>query len=372
LDSIIAAGLLGIEHFTPPWDVIYLPLFNLLIGLYRLPFVNFAIAIVILTLIVRTIVAPLSTKQLRSSKELQRVAPLVREVKRKHKGNARKIQEETMALYKEHGVNPAAGCLPALLQLPILVALYQVLIRASGIIQGFRPDSGNQAAFDAIRAANLVEPVAGQTDWYRIAVSGPCNLDAFNQLPQFLPINCQLVEPLQLSDHVNTTIAWLGLDLARIDTVFGLVVGGFTISGIAIIAAILQFVQVKMMTPPRDAEDPATGVTATMLYMFPLMTIFWGSIFPAGLMLYWGLSSLYSIVQQYLVLGWGNLFPIFGWQPGFMAQPEVGITPTRRREAAREELAPAQSTNRPDPQAGRNKPRPNRGRSGGRRRGRRR
>ena len=60
--------------------------------------------------------------------------PLIREVQRKHKGNRAKVQEETMALYKEHGVNPAAGCLPVVFQLPILYALYQALIRASNIV----------------------------------------------------------------------------------------------------------------------------------------------------------------------------------------------------------------------------------------------
>ena len=60
--------------------------------------------------------------------------PLVREIQRKHKGNRQKISEETMALYKEHGVNQFGGCLPVVLQLPLLFALYQALIRASNVV----------------------------------------------------------------------------------------------------------------------------------------------------------------------------------------------------------------------------------------------
>jgi YidC/Oxa1 family membrane protein insertase len=157
-------GFLGIEHFTPPWDVFFLPLFNLLVFLYEIPFFDFALAIIVFTIVIRTILAPLFIKQIRSQKEMQRMQPLIREVQRKHKGNRQKVSEETMALYKEHGVNPAAGCLPVILQLPILFALYQALIRASGIIQGFVPNEGNQVAFDRLQDVGLVSQVAGKDD----------------------------------------------------------------------------------------------------------------------------------------------------------------------------------------------------------------
>jgi YidC/Oxa1 family membrane protein insertase len=318
LTPVIAQGFLGIEHFNPPWDIFFLPLFNLLIFLSELPFVGFALAIVLFTIIIRTILAPLFVRQIRSQKEMQRMQPLVREVQRKHKGNRQKIYEETQALYREHGVNPAAGCLPVLLQLPILFALYQALIRASGIVTGFVPNEGNQAAFDALQATTppLVVP-ASQANEYIVQISGPCNLPEFSQLPQFLPLNCQLINPIKLTEPVNTTVAWLGgLDLARVDHVFAITIfGGFALSGLAIIAAILQFVQVKMTAPPPNSEDPTSSMTSTMTYTFPLLTIFWGGIFPSGLILYWIVYTAFLVVQQYTIMGWGNLFPIAGWQP---------------------------------------------------------
>ncbi len=318
MTPIIAAGFLGIEHFTPPWDIFFLPLFNLLIFLYELPLVDFAVAIILFTIIIRTVLAPLFVRQIRSQKEMQRMQPLVKEVQRKHKGNRQKVYEETQALYREHGVNPAAGCLPVVLQLPILFALYQALIRASGVVTGFTANADNQAAFDQLQAANLIVPGANAGE-YIVQISGPCNLPAFSQLPQFLPLNCQLINPVKLSAAVDTVTVF-GLDLARVDHVFAITIfGGFALSGLAIIAAILQFVQVKMTSPRPNADDPTSSMTSTMTYTFPLLTIFWGGIFPSGLILYWITYTGYLVIQQYLIMGWGNLFPIFGWQPPWVA-----------------------------------------------------
>ncbi|MEO5987209.1 MAG: YidC/Oxa1 family membrane protein insertase [Candidatus Limnocylindria bacterium] len=379
MTPIIGAGFLGIEHFTPPWDVFFLPLFNLLVALFRVPFFDFALAIIVFTIVIRTILAPLFVRQIRSQKEMQRMQPLIREVQRKHKGNRQKVSEETMALYKEHGVNPAAGCLPVVLQLPILFALYQALIRASGVIQGFTVNDGNQGAFEALQAANVVEAVAGKADHYRVAFDGACNLPAYSQLPQFLPLNCQLIDPIKLNDHVNTSVGWLlGLDLAQIDNVFALpLFGGFALSLLAVIAAVLQFVQVKMTSPRPNGDDPTSSMTSTMIYTFPLLTIIWGGIFPSGLILYWIVYTAYLVVQQFLIMGWGNLFPLFGWQPSWASTPEAISPPRPKRiesDAAATEETPPTPPRAPSPNAsGGTKPRPaNRAKGSAKRRGRKR
>jgi YidC/Oxa1 family membrane protein insertase len=371
---VVGAGFLGIEHFTPPWDVFFLPLFNLLVWLYEIPFFDFALAIVIFTVVIRTILAPLFVRQIRSQKEMQRMQPLVREIQRKHKGNRQKITEETMALYKEHGVNQFGGCLPVLLQLPILFALYQALIRASGVIQGFVPSDGQRAAFETLRDAGLVTSHPGGQNWFQTAVDGACNLPEYAQLPQFLPLNCQLIDPIKLDDHVNTTVGWLlNLDLARIDHVFALPVFGFAISLLAVAAAILQFVQVKMTSPRPNADDPTAGMTSTMLYTFPLLTIVWGGIFPSGLILYWVVYTAYLVVQQYLIMGWGNLFPLFGWSPSWAPKGDDTPAPRPRRIDTIDALTPATqpaSPGGPAPRAGRDNTRPaNRRQGRSRRRG---
>ena len=380
MTPIIGAGFLGIEHFTPPWDIFFLPLFNLLVFLYQIPLFDFALAIIIFTVVIRTILAPLFVRQIRSQKEMQRMQPLVREVQRKHKGNRQKIAEETMALYKEHGVNQFGGCLPVVLQLPILFALYQALIRASGVIQGFTVNDGNRAAFTALQDAGVVSAVQGQANNYQVAFEGACNLPAYGQLPQFLPLNCQLIDPVKLTAHVDTAVGWLlGLDLAKIDTVFAIpLFGTFALSALAIIAAVLQFVQVKMTSPRPNPEDPTSSMTSTMTYTFPLLTIIWGGIFPSGLILYWIVYTAYLVIQQFLIMGWGNLFPILGWQPAWAPSPETGITPASRpkridTDAASSEKPQSSPPRAPVSNASRGNPRPaNRSKGSAKRRGRKR
>ena len=371
-------GFLGIEHFTPPWDVFFLPLFNLLIAIYSIPFLDFALAIILFTVVIRTVLAPLFVKQIRSQKEMQRMQPLIKEVQRKHKGNRQKMYEEQQALYREHGVNPASGCLPVVLQLPILFALYQALIRASGVIQGFNPSGDQAAAFESLqeKAPDLVTRVAGHSDWYRVAVEGACNLPEFSQLPQFLPLNCQLIDPVKLSDHVDTTIGWLlGLDLAQVDTVFAFTIfGTFALSALAVVAAVLQFVQVKMTSPRPNADDPTSSMTSMMIYTFPLMTIIWGGIFPSGLILYWIVYTAYLVVQQFMIMGWGNLFPLFGWQPSW-APSSVVADPPKRDEPRPEpnDVTPPSNASATSSGGKRgNGPRPANRRSGTKKRGRKR
>ena len=355
---IFAAGFLGIEHFTPPWDVFFLPLLNGLVALYKLLFTDFLIAIVLFTVLIRTLLAPLFAKQIRSQKEMQRMQPLIKEVQRKYKGDRQKITQETMALYKEHGVNPAAGCLPLLIQMPILFALYQVLTRASGRITGFRPEGDKLDAFNELRSHLDIQSLPGDAA-YRIPVDGACNAPGLSQVQEFLPLNCQLLDPIKLSSQVDTVVEWLrtpwvttGLDLADIDRVFSFsIFGGFVVSGLAILAGLLTFVQAKMAQPgssasgPDQAPDPTMQATATMTYLFPLMYVFWGGIFPSGLIVYWIVYSAYVIVQQYLMMGWGNLFPIFGWTPGFArSAATTGIVVSRdtiRGEVVRSDKAGA-------------------------------
>ncbi len=170
-----------------------------------------------------------------------------------------------------------------------------------------------------------------------------------------------------------------GLDLARVDHVFGIVIfGTFAISLLAIIAAILQFVQVKMTSPRPNAEDPTSGMTSTMIYTFPLLTIIWGGIFPSGLILYWIVYTAYLVVQQYLIMGWGNLFPLFGWQPAWAQAADAGIAsgPRPKRvetDAAASEVADPTPPRAPASGGSRAASRPaNRKQGGAKRRGRKR
>src|SRR6266571_7928007 len=94
---------------------------------------NYALAIIVLTLAIRVLLLPLAVKQIRSMQAMQAIQPKVKELQRKLKGNRERLNQEMMALYKEHGVNPLSGCLPILAQFPVLIALYGVLRVPVGI-----------------------------------------------------------------------------------------------------------------------------------------------------------------------------------------------------------------------------------------------
>ena len=108
------------------------PIINVLVGVYQLLLVlhipsPLGFAIIILTIIVRLALFPLMAAQLRSASKMQKVSPHLSRLRDQHKGNPQKLQSETMLLYKEHGINPAAGCVPLIIQLPVIWGLYSVL-----------------------------------------------------------------------------------------------------------------------------------------------------------------------------------------------------------------------------------------------------
>lgn len=113
---------------TEIWNFLfYRPILNSLIFLYKILGQNFGLAIIILTLAIRAVLVPLILPALRSARAMRGLQPELDGLKKKHK-DKRKLQEEQLKLYRKHGVNPAAGCLPYLLQFLILIALYRVFI----------------------------------------------------------------------------------------------------------------------------------------------------------------------------------------------------------------------------------------------------
>lgn len=110
------------------------PLAQLMDWFADLLFNQYGLAILAITILIRLLILPLSLKQFRSSKRMQELQPEMKKIRDEHKSNPQKMQEETMKLYQKHGVNPLAGCLPALVQMPILIALYQAIMRNPNIV----------------------------------------------------------------------------------------------------------------------------------------------------------------------------------------------------------------------------------------------
>jgi YidC/Oxa1 family membrane protein insertase len=259
--------------FNPIFQTLFLAMatFYQLIG-------DIGVAIVLLTLVIKTLLIPLFRQQIVSQRRMQMLQPEIKAVQQKFKGNRTKISEETMRLYRDRGVNPAAGCLPTVLQLFLLIPIYSV------ISQGL-------SATDVSSAMQFLgQPV--------------------------LNLACQA--PGTLQPCINPLIHWLGIDahvpevLVRLSLPF---FPNFGLSGLALIAAFLQLVQTRMMTP--RTSDPQQASQQRIFLFLPLISIFYGAILPAGLFIYWIVFTAYSVIQQYLIVGWGSLFPLFGWTPGF-------------------------------------------------------
>jgi len=242
------------------------PIANVLIAIYKLlVFLHIpsplGFGMILLTIVIRLILYPLMGAQLRSSKKMQDVAPLLSALKEKYKGNASKIQSETMLLYKQNGINPAAGCLPVIVQLPVIWGLYSVL---SEVVKFTSVGDVNKLVYvDSLRLTQM---------W---------DLHFFG-----IPLG---QTPAQLLTSV-----------------------GFAILILPFLTGASQFIQSKMMIPAKkpgtttvkkDATaDFMTAFQTQSLYIFPLMIGFFSYNFPVGLSFYWITFTVFGIIQQYLMM----------------------------------------------------------------------
>lgn len=240
------------------------PITNVLVVIYHaliylhVPYA-LGFSIILLTVLIRLLLFPLMGKQLRSMKQMQLLNPKLAELKEQYKKNPQRLQAETMLLYKQHGINPAAGCLPLLIQLPLIWGLYSVLQHA-------------------VTQTKLAE-----------------------------------VNKLIYSDSLKLSSMWdahfFGLPLGQTPGKL-LATVGVGILLIPILTGVSQFIQTKMTTPAPVKKDPAkkdsqpdfaTAFQTQSLYIFPFMIGFFSFNFPVGLSLYWITFTVFGIIQQYLM-----------------------------------------------------------------------
>ena len=248
------------------WHIfLYQPLVNGLILFYKILFNNLGLAIIALTAAIRLILIPLTAPSLKAAKKMQELAPQLQKLKERYKNDKQGLSRAQLELYRQHGANPAAGCLPQIVQLLILIALFQ--------------------AFSEVLKPN-----------------GTAVITKLNEV---------LYPSLRLSSQTIFNLKFLYLDLAKPD-IIRLPAFTFPLPGIfLILAALTQFLSSKMMVPqvkaqaaeakktPGKEDDMATMMQKQMLYMFPLMTLLIGFSFPSGLVLYWLVFSLFQMAQQY-------------------------------------------------------------------------
>lgn len=267
--------------FTPIFQLLFvsLVLLDQLVG-------NIVVAIILLTIILKVLTTPITRKQLVSSRQMQMLAPEIKEIQRKFKGDRVKSQAATQEFYKQRGINPASGCLPTILQMVLLIPMYSVF--SQGLTNHNINQMLNVFGWQIMEFKCAAAPILDAAGH----VTNPClNPVAFG-------INWSYPEPF-------TT---------------GLAIAGFGISILAVLSSLAQLVASRQMLSPVDprmADDPNVKVQRQMAYFLPLISILYGGILPAGLFLYWIFSTVIQIIQQFFVLGFGGMFPLFGWQPGF-------------------------------------------------------
>ncbi len=236
------------------WDQLISWVEKLLSVLYGITH-NYGLAVILLTILIRTVMYPLMQKQMVSMRETQKIQPLMQNIQNKYKDDKERMNQELMRLYKEHGVNPFGGCLPLLIQMPILILFFRVL-------RGFEYFIPNTNVIDG----------------------------------GFLWIKNEVM-------YQGEMIA----GLAAPDQLFG-VFGNYSIGILPILVGISMYFQQKLTMPPMpvtgqgdSSSNPAVNTQKMMGTIMPVMIAFISFSLPSGLSLYWLTSTLFDIVQKIFI-----------------------------------------------------------------------
>ncbi len=237
-------------------SLLYVPLVNLLLVLYHYLFSNMGLAIIAMTVIIKLFTYPLTKPSLEAAKKQRELMPQLEILKKKYK-NKQVLAQKQMDLYKANGVNPVAGCLPQIVQIFILIALYRVFL--------------NILNTNGILGEELLN--ISYFDFYSI----------------------------RPGEELNTSFLWL--NLAKADQYYI----------IPVLAAASQFFMSKFMSfgatkvedaakkTPDKEDDFMVQFQKQSMYIFPFMTLVIGLKLPSGLVLYWCISTLLAVVQ-YIIL----------------------------------------------------------------------
>ena len=260
---IISLLIAGVVSLTGIWNTILLrPMLNFLVLMSTYFLGNFGIAIIILTVLIRLLMLPLTMRQLQSSKGIRAIQPKLKELQKKYDKDRQKLSQETIRLYKEANINPT-GCVSSILmQFPIWIALYQSVAQA--------------------------------------LAASPENLFGLAK---------QLYPPAVLQEAVPLNHRFLWLDLARGDIVLAFLVAG-------------SLWVLTMMASPPTTDTQQGFVNRVMVWGMPVLFGLFAYILPSGVSLYWVTANIIGIILQYRVTGWGTLkMPSLSFLGRSTAQP---------------------------------------------------
>ena len=282
------------EIFAPLGQLLNLlfvqPLVNVLVVMYALLGHNFVLATLAATVLVQLVTWPLTMQSLKSSKKMSALqqSDKWKEAQKKYKGDREKMSQVTMELYREAGVNPAAGCLPTVIQMPLLIAFYS--------------------------AINML-----------LAVNPESVLDLARNLYRFVPFLADIADqtvPLQ------TQFLWM--NLAHPDPLFIM----------PVLVAGSTWISQKTMSMP-SADPQAAAMNNQMQLMMPVMLGFFALNFPSGLAAYWIISSLVRMMFQGMTQGWSGVLPAGLSLPWLSKAPAPAVKPKPALSAARDDVKPA-------------------------------
>ena len=251
---------------------------------------SFGFAIIILTIVFRVVLLPLGIKQIKSMQAMQALQPKIKEIQKKYKGNKQKVQEQTMKLYQEYGVNPLGGCLPLLLQFPILIAMYSVIRAPVPYAPEDRPPGVEFKDNHLPEDSDLfVDVTAHEGEGQGFLLM---NLQCSPQnAGKTVDVRDTAGDPtednLECGNGIADSIPYYALLILMIGTTF------------------YSSRQTQKATPA-SAQNPQTQIITKVM---PIMFGVFGFAFPAGLILYWTVSNLFQIGQQAVMLRLGHIGP---------------------------------------------------------------
>jgi YidC/Oxa1 family membrane protein insertase len=276
-------------------DFIAYPLGRFLYFIYNtLGLHNYGLALLIFTVVIKLVLLPLTVKQYKSTARMQELQPQIQEIQKRYKNDKEKLNQELMKVYQENNYNPASGCLPLLIQMPILISLYWAIIQPLKFMLNKTPE----------QITKLTEYVSGKLGTATMGYSQEIGvINYFNAHKDELANMVDLLKPEEL---VNMN--FLGLDLGQIATynpalLFGEQAGTYLpLLLLPIIGVITTYISSKMSMPKTDQNsnqpNPAASMSKSMLFVGPIMTLIFSFQLPAGVILYWIAGYVFQIFQQ--------------------------------------------------------------------------
>lgn len=300
-------------------------IYNVMNGVFGIQ--NIGICIIIFTIIIYTLMIPLTIKQQKWSKMSSVMNPEIQKVQKKYankkdQATMLKQQEEMQTIYEKYGTSPTGGCLPLLIQMPVLFALYPVIQNIPNYVEGIKnvytpvvsqimAADNFQKIMEKIGTEKPVMMSASSYDYSKadtlIQVLYKFQDSTWNTLVEKIPSLKDVVETTtQTIGHLNS---FVGINIGEAPfTMLMSAIKNFSIVGIIlaaiipVMAGLTQFISVKLQPQQQiDPSNPMANSMKTMTYTMPLISVFMGFTLPAGLGLYWAISAIVRSVQQFAI-----------------------------------------------------------------------